>query len=166
MPRHTASPGLWTMKTTYIYNATLEASGKGQLQVLQRMPLSKMKEQAKRSSSLLALVCSTPEASLFCPCLVAVSPTYQACSQSKASPLNLPQGSCWSQLGAPSLQLTKSFPSVAWCLPSDETWGSRRGNTATGISLSKSARGKKRELAGLVSLDIQKPLARLFNEVK
>lgn len=149
MPRHTASPGLWTMKTTYIYNATLEASGKGQLQVLQRMPLSKMKEQEKRSSSLLALVCSTPEASLFCLCLVAVSPTYQACSQSKVSPLNLPWGSCWSQLGAPSLQLTKSFPSVAWCLPSDETCrGSRRGNTATGISPSKSARDKKGNLLG------------------
>lgn len=149
MPRHTPSPGLWTMKTTYIYNATLEASGKGQLQVLQRMPLCKMKEQAKRPSSLLALVCCTPEASLFCPCLVALSPSYQACSQSKASPLDLPRGSCWSQLGAPSLQLTKSFPSVAWCLPSDETCrGSRRGNTATGISLSKSARDKKGNLLG------------------
>lgn len=75
--------------------------------------------------------------------------TSQALNLSKASPLNQPQGSCWSQLGAPSLQLTKSFPSVAWYLPSDETCrGSRRGNTAIGISHSKSARNKKGNMLG------------------
>jgi hypothetical protein len=55
---------------------------------------------------------------------------------------------------------------MAWCLPSNETCqGSRRGNTAIGISLGKSERNKKQELAGLIYLESQKPLARLFNEV-
>lgn len=37
MPAHTLSSGLWIMKTVLTYNAAMEASGKGQLQALQRV---------------------------------------------------------------------------------------------------------------------------------
>lgn len=137
MPKHALSPGLWIMKTAHTYNAAKEASGKGQLQALQRVSRGQAMllfpvgvavfHTQSHLSSVLALLLSIKH------------PT-----QPKTSPPRQPQGSCCSQLGAPSLQLTKNFPSMAWCLPSTETYqGSRRGNTAIGISLSKSERNKK-----------------------
>lgn len=74
------SLGLRIMRATHIYNAAMEASGKGQLQALPRVSRWRT---GKASAPCWHCCVPHPKPPFFCPCLAAVTPVSQASKPAK-----------------------------------------------------------------------------------